>query len=244
MLSGTLASLILNRYEWSDGVYNPNYEGKGKIETIFGKRIWDDIRGKTVLDFGCGTGMEAIEMAQNGAACVIGLDVRESILKVARSHIPQGVTNCQFVQKLDTKVDVITSMDAFEHFRSPDQVLEQMAAMLKPQGKVIASFGPPWYHPKGGHFPLFPWAHLIISEGSLMTWRAKYKTDGARRFEEVEGGLNQMSIRKFERLVDNSPLKIEWLQAVPIQRVRLFHNRLTREFFTSLVRCVLLPRHA
>lgn len=242
MLSGTLASLILNRYEWSDGVYNPNYEGKGKIEVVFGKRIWDHIKGKTVLDFGCGTGMEAIEMARNGAAHVIGLDVRESILAVARSNVPPDVTNCEFVQKVDSKVDVITSMDAFEHFRYPDQVLEQMATMLQPEGKVIASFGPPWYHPKGGHFPLFPWAHLVISEDSLMTWRARYKTDGARRFEEVEGGLNQMSIGKFERLVAQSPLRIEWLETVPIRRVRLFHNYLTREFFTSLVRCVLLPR--
>jgi hypothetical protein len=29
--------------------------------------------------------------------------------------------------------------------------------MLKPDGKVIVSFGPRWYHPKGGHFPLFVW---------------------------------------------------------------------------------------
>src|ERR1700694_3041386 len=108
-----------------------------------------------------------------------------------------------------------------------------MSRLLKPDGKVLVSFGPPWYHPKGGHFPLFIWAHLLLTEESLMKWRSQYKDDGATRFHECAGGLNQMTIRKFERLVANSPLKFGTFEAVPIRAVRRLHCGLTREFLTS-----------
>ena len=73
---------------------------------------------------------------------------------------------------------------------------------LQPGGEVLVSFGPTWYHPLGGHlFSVFPWAHLIFSEKALISWRSAFKTDGATRFSEVAGGLNQMTIAKFEALV-------------------------------------------
>jgi hypothetical protein len=54
----------------------------------------------------------------------------------------------------------------------------------------------------GGHlFSVFPWAHLIFSEQALIRWRSDFKSDGATRFSEVAGGLNQMTIRRFERLI-------------------------------------------
>jgi len=86
---------------------------------------------------------------------------------------------------------------------------------------------------------VFPWAHLLFSERALCTWRSGFKTDGATRFHEVAGGLNQMTIRRFESLVASSPLKVAHLELVPIKKLRPFHNRLTREFTTALLRCRL-----
>jgi hypothetical protein len=51
-----------------------------------------------------------------------------------------------------------------------------------------------------------------------------------------------MSIRKFERLVANSPFKFETLETVPIRPLRRPHCGLTREFFTSVVRSTLIHR--
>jgi hypothetical protein len=105
------------------------------------------------------------------------------------------------------------------------------------------SFGPTWLHPLGGHlFSVFPWAHLIFSEKALIRWRSTFKTDGATRFSEVAGGLNQMTIAKFEDLVANSPLQFAGFELVPIKKLRPFHNRLTREFTTAIVRCRLVKR--
>jgi SAM-dependent methyltransferase len=172
------------------------YEGGNKLEALFGPGIWHEIAGKTVLDFGCGHGHEAIEVAQRGASHVIGLDIQDRHVRMARANqAAAGVSNCTFTQQFDSYVDVILSIDSFEHFGRPEEVLNEMSKLLKPGGKVLVSFGPPWYHPKGGHFPLFVWAHLLLTEESLLKWRSKFKHDGALRFHEVAGGLNQMSIR-------------------------------------------------
>lgn len=53
------------------------------------------------------------------------------------------------------------------------------------------------------------------------------------------GGLNQMTIRRFERILQASPFVVEELELVPIRRMRPLHNRLTREFLTATVRCKL-----
>lgn len=244
VIGGPLAAAILKHYEWHDTEATA-YDNCSKVETLLGRQVWNAIRDKVVLDFGCGYGNEALEMASRGAREVIGLDIRENALAVGRAmQEKSGIRNCRFVQRFDGRADVITSLDAFEHFEDPEGILRIMAGLLQPSGKVLVSFGPTWYHPYGGHFPLFPWAHVLLTERSLMKWRSQYKTDGARRFGEVEGGLNQMTIRRFEYVIARSPFRFEHFEAVPFRRgpAAKFHNRLTREFLTSVVRCVLVPR--
>lgn len=51
------------------------YEHRSKLETLLGPSVWDAIRDKTVVDFGCGMGDEAVEMAKRGARRVIGIDI-------------------------------------------------------------------------------------------------------------------------------------------------------------------------
>jgi SAM-dependent methyltransferase len=221
------------------------YRNRSKLETLLGPDVWREIAGKSVIDFGCGTGGEAIELAQRGAAHVTGIDIRESALAEARrSAVEHGVADkCEFVTSTDRLADVIISIDAFEHFDDPGAILEAMARLLKPAGAVLVAFGPPWLHPLGGHlFSVFPWAHLVFTERALIRWRSDFKSDGATRFGEVEGGLNQMTVERFLRIVSRSSLKAERFETVPIRRLRPLHNRLTREFVTAIVRCRLVHR--
>src|SRR5260370_34435883 len=48
---------------------------KGKLRTLLGDAFLEEIRGKTRLEFGCGGGAEAAEMASVGAERVIIMDV-------------------------------------------------------------------------------------------------------------------------------------------------------------------------
>jgi SAM-dependent methyltransferase len=212
-----------------------------------GEKLLAKIHGKTVIDFGCGEGAEAIEMAQRGANRVVGLDIREDLLQRARQKaVSAGVQNvCLFASATLEPADIIVSIDCFEHFADPAGVLRTMGALLQSNGEVIVSFGPTWYHPLGGHlFSVFPWAHLMFSEEALIRWRSTFKSDGATRFSEVAGGLNQMTIKKFEDVIDGSPFKLASMELVPIRKLRLFHGRLTREFTTAIVRCNLVKRES
>src|SRR5206468_1758853 len=160
-----------------------------------------------------------IEMARHGARRVIGLDIRAEVLERARQAAAEAgvAATCSFTETLDIPVDVIVSIDAFEHFGNPAEVLQVMARLLKDDGFVIVSFGPTWYHPKGGHlFSIFPWSHLLFTEQAQIRWRSDFKSDGARSFAEVAGGLNQMTIKRFISLVEESPFRFASLRALPI----------------------------
>jgi SAM-dependent methyltransferase len=246
MIGGSLGYHLLKKFS-KDGetgyMGGSAYTAKSKLEVLLGPDFWREIKNRVIVDFGCGYGSDAVEMAQRGARKVIGIDIQERFLAKARERAKRlGVSDrCAFATKADERADVIVAIDSFEHFDNPEAVLKTMAGVIKPDGCVIASFGPTWYHPLGGHlFSVFPWAHLIFTEDALIRWRSDFKSDGAKRFREVEGGLNQMTIRRFERIVRKSPFKFAQFEAVPINKLRLVANRLTREFTTAVVRCKLV----
>ena len=221
------------------------YEGNSKLAILLGEDFFARIAGKVVVDFGCGEGSDAIEMAQKGAKRVIGIDIREEVLQVGRQKaIVAGVQDrCIFASSTEELADFVVSLDAFEHFADPAGILCLMHALLKPTGEALLSFGPTWYHPMGGHlFSIFPWSHVIFGEKALIDWRATFRDDGATRFSEVAGGLNQMTIARFEEYVAASPLKFAALEPVPIKKLRPLHNRFTREFTTAIVRSRLVRR--
>jgi len=221
------------------------YEGVSKLETLLGKRIWEETKDKIVIDFGCGDGEDAVEVARRGAKKVIGVEIRERALANARQRAAErGISDrCSFTTRTEETADVILSIDAFEHFDDPAEILRIMRRLLKDDGCVIAAFGPTWYHPLGGHlFSVFPWAHLLFTENSLIRWRSDFKTDGATRLSEAEGGLNQMTIRHFRSLVAASDFEFAEFEPVAIRKLKPFANRLTREFTTAIVRCRLRPR--
>ena len=186
------------------------YNGRSKMEQLFGRGIWEELNNKSVIDFGCATGAESVEIAQNTNAKITGLDIREDALVKARQRAAEaGVADrITFATTTEEKADVIISLDAFEHFADPLAMLRLMRGLLKDDGCVIACFGPTWYHPLGGHgFSVFPFAHLIFTEDAMMRWYRETFSSEARRFAEVRGGLNQLTIRQFEKLIAQSVLK-------------------------------------
>src|SRR6267142_646251 len=59
------------------------YRDRSKLETLFGPTIWSALAGRSVIDFGCGIGGEAVEAARHGARSVVGIDIRRAILATA-----------------------------------------------------------------------------------------------------------------------------------------------------------------
>ncbi len=236
----------LTTHEQSSEDYYQDFERAGQqLTDYFGDKLRERVKDKTVIDFGCGPGFEAIHLSQMGAGKVIGVDIQEKLLGHARDLAAKKSVSdrCTFTTNTDELADVVMSKDAFEHFDDPASILELMADLLKPDGHIEIAFGPIWLHPYGGHlFSVFPWAHLIFTEEALIRWRADFKTDGATKFSEVTGGLNQITIKKFEKIVANSSCKIEWLDTIPIRKLSIFKHKWLREFGSSIVCCRLVKK--
>jgi len=234
--------LLRRVYNETPSIGGEVYEGRSKLEMLVGDII-GDVNGKTVIDFGSGDGLEALDLVRRGAARVIGLDLNPSCLEIARWYANRDglADRVEFAATSNEQADLVLSLDSFEHFSDPAGILRAIHGLLRPNGTLVACFGPTWFHPLGGHlFSVFPWAHLLLSERALIRWRNDHRQDQPRSF--AEAGLNKMTIRRFERLVAASDFDVELLEARPIRRLARFHNRATREFFTSIVRARLRKR--
>ena len=240
----TLLTWIAPREDAAAGLSGSAYRNKSKLEALLGREFFADIQGKTVLDFGCGGGEEAIEMAQRGAGRVIGVDIRRSLLNRARARAAEaGVADrCAFTTTPEERADIVVSLDSFEHFDDPTGILRAMDTCLMPDGKVVVSFGPPWYHPRGGHlFSVFPWAHLIFTERALLLWRKRFRARQTAK-SITECGLNKMTVSRFERLIAGSSFRFERYKIRPVHGHDWLTSRVVREFGTSVVTCTLVKR--
>src|ERR1700686_3284853 len=88
IIGGALGDQILrwiggNAPKESIGHKNP-YQSQSKLEVLFGPQIWTELKGKVIIDFGCGDGEQVIEIAQHGALRAIGIDIREKVLNIGR----------------------------------------------------------------------------------------------------------------------------------------------------------------
>ena len=106
------------------------------------------LRGKRVLDVGCGGGILAESMARSGAAQVLGIDLATKPLKVAQLHaLEAGVENLDYREvaaealaaECPAGFDLVTCMEMLEHVPDPASVVRACARLVKPGGQVFFS---------------------------------------------------------------------------------------------------------
>ncbi len=105
------------------------------------------IKGRQVLDVGCGGGILADAMARGGAQ-VTGIDLAGKALRVAQLHALEAQTpNLEYreisvealAQQQPQSFDVVTCMEMLEHVPDPASVVRACAALVKPGGWVFFS---------------------------------------------------------------------------------------------------------
>jgi 2-polyprenyl-6-hydroxyphenyl methylase / 3-demethylubiquinone-9 3-methyltransferase len=104
------------------------------------------LKGKTVLDVGCGGGILSESMAEKGAK-VTGIDLGEKALKVAQLHSLESGVAVDYqliaVEKLaelqPASFDVVTCLEMLEHVPDPASVVAACAKLVKPGGQVFFS---------------------------------------------------------------------------------------------------------
>jgi len=104
------------------------------------------LKGKRVLDVGCGGGILAESMAARGAR-VTGIDLGEAPLAVARLHLKESGQQVDYrhlsaedmAAQHPESFDVVTCMELLEHVPDPASTIRACARLVKPGGHVFFS---------------------------------------------------------------------------------------------------------
>ncbi|MEA4946739.1 MAG: methyltransferase domain-containing protein [Oscillospiraceae bacterium] len=101
-------------------------------------------RGAEVLDVACGTGVLFPYYLAREVNSVTGLDISGEMVRIAREKyadeprvaVVQGDAE---ILKTSKKYDCVVVYNAFPHFPSPEQLIENLAGMLNPGGVLTVA---------------------------------------------------------------------------------------------------------
>jgi SAM-dependent methyltransferase len=129
---------------WGDGWLSP-----GGAEEV--GRLLDglDLRGKSVLDIGCGAGgVDVLLVEKHGAAYVTGIDVEDTVLAHARAQAAKAGLSANIgILKVapgplpfpPQVFDMVFSKDSIVHIPDKHALMREVFRVLKPGGWFAAS---------------------------------------------------------------------------------------------------------
>ena len=152
------------------------------------KKLLPDISGKRVLDLGCGYGTNCAEFADAGAARVVGIDLSDKMLGVAKSeHADDRITfmhmDMSDVDCLDGKFDLIFSSLAFHYVRDFENLTKKLYDKLNDDGELLFSQFHPLHTAGGDGFD-------FDEEGNAVSYKLRdYVRPGIRRIDWIVDGV-------------------------------------------------------
>ena len=110
------------------------------------EKLGGSLQGKKILDVGCGGGILAESLANEGAN-VTGIDMAEAGLEVAKLHLLESGLDIDY-QKIPAEelaktrkdeFDIVTCLEMLEHVPDPSSIIRACAELVKPGGDVFFS---------------------------------------------------------------------------------------------------------
>lgn len=115
------------------------YDTKKRVSVVYDELLKDvDLKGKKLLDAGCGTGWFSKRAVERGAK-VTSMDLGEKLLEqVARKCESERVVGSLLgLPFADNTFDMVVSSEVIEHTPDPTKGMQEMLRVLKPGGILI-----------------------------------------------------------------------------------------------------------
>ena len=129
-------------FHWEELENNEYYRAKVEVVESY-------LSGEySCLDIGCGDGAYAAYLADR-CKYVLGVDADYEAIRLAKSKVfEEKVIDCEFIQTpiskinpdnldIESKFDLIYSMDVIEHLPQPEELLQAALNVVKPTGLVL-----------------------------------------------------------------------------------------------------------
>ena len=96
-----------------------------------------------VLDVACGTGVLFPDYLKRGVASITGIDISPEMAKIAQQKFPMVKVICGDVETEDFGQTFDASMvyNAFPHFPEPTRLIEILAKLVAPGGRLSIAHG-------------------------------------------------------------------------------------------------------
>lgn len=129
------------------GIRQTVREGREQMRALMLSRLPQDLRGKRILDAGCGTGAMTAELAARGAE-VVGVDISPALVEIAQKRLPPEMRDQVRLVAGDMlsadlgQFDHVMAMDSMIYYAADD--LGRALAHLCPRvaGSVIFTVAP------------------------------------------------------------------------------------------------------
>jgi ubiquinone/menaquinone biosynthesis C-methylase UbiE len=115
------------------------------IEVPYILELTGDVRGKKVLDLGCGTGFYSLWFSEKGAK-VLGIDSSEEMIKIAKEKASRKKLDAQFLigdvtelRMEDDVFDVVLSALVLMEVKELDKAISELVRVAKNGGDIIVS---------------------------------------------------------------------------------------------------------
>lgn len=107
-----------------------------------------DVKGKKVLDIGCGAGEHDRKLIELGAESVLGIDISEKMLEEAKKNnnsdkITYQLLSMNNLEKINEKFDLVISSLAIHYIEDYDGLCKKVFNLLKDGGYFIFSHDHP-----------------------------------------------------------------------------------------------------
>ena len=135
---------LANRWWDENGPQKPLHQLNPARLDYVAKQI--PLKGKKILDVGCGGGLLSEALAREGAD-VVALDLSSELIEIAKLHLYESRVKVDYrLQSVESlagemagQFDAVTCMEMLEHVPDPSSILRACEKLLKPGGKLFAS---------------------------------------------------------------------------------------------------------